>query len=637
MIRTSEILTSKTHIEPLRDEGFVIYPIAYIGPVINGKREAYSKGGNIKGTTTIDEKVRLIDPFTFTPMGQAGYLSGQYFDQYIDNGTGRAIIFPIKQEKIITQIAHGFEFGNAIKRDGAGAWIRAKANNRANAGTVGIVSNVIDADNFEYLPGGLLPGDFVDGACYFLSPYYDGQIFVQSDPEVWTVGQIREFIGTGTAQGLEIEIDLGDEIIDLQDLKGPQGAQGSQGAQGNIGSQGSQGTAGIGLNLLGEKNTPADLPSSGNSAGDCWNVASDGHLYAWNNANWVDVGQIRGPQGPQGSAGSQGNQGAQGSGGAQGNQGVQGAGTQGPQGNIGPQGVQGSDGQQGYQGTQGIRGYQGNQGNQGIQGVQGNQGYQGSQGATSTVQGPQGNQGSQGSQGVVGAGYTASSSSSVSAGTGFKYFTVQSGLAYSAGARVRAYTGGSVIILEGICTSYTGNQLTIFVDRSVGSGSASSWTINLAGEVGTQGAQGYQGVQGAGSQGPQGYQGVQGTQGPQGVRGSIGMGLQGPQGYQGASLWTDAGAYIYPTQYSDAVLIGAQTRNYGTSNILEVIGSSAFSGIVNLMSALFLSGNYIAFADAHSLPGGLENGGILYTDPSDGLLYYKRSNAKGGGTYLLSK
>lgn len=121
----------------------------------------------------------------------------------------------IEPGKLVTQPAHGFTFGACIKRDGEGNWITSKADIRANAGTVGIVSEVIDADHFRYITGGLLPGSFTDGADYFLSTTTAGAIFIQSDPEVWEIGNVREFIGTGTANGLEVEIDLGDEITEF--------------------------------------------------------------------------------------------------------------------------------------------------------------------------------------------------------------------------------------------------------------------------------------------------------------------------------------------------------------------------------------------------------------------------------------
>jgi uncharacterized protein (TIGR02145 family) len=126
--------------------------------------------------------------------------------------------------KLVTQPTHSFTFGTCIKRNGSGAWIPSKANTRQNAGTVGIVSEVIDSDHFRYITGGLLPGNFVDGAYYWLSTTTAGAIFIQSDPEVWEIGNVREFIGTGTANGLEIEIDLGDEITEFDFGGGGAGA-----------------------------------------------------------------------------------------------------------------------------------------------------------------------------------------------------------------------------------------------------------------------------------------------------------------------------------------------------------------------------------------------------------------------------
>jgi len=49
MIDTSEILVSKEHIDPLRDQGYVIYKLGRIDPVTAGKREAHMLWGNVKG------------------------------------------------------------------------------------------------------------------------------------------------------------------------------------------------------------------------------------------------------------------------------------------------------------------------------------------------------------------------------------------------------------------------------------------------------------------------------------------------------------------------------------------------------------------------------------------------------------
>jgi len=48
MIDTSEILVSKEHIDPLRDQGYVIYKIGRITPVTDGRRSANMLFGNAR-------------------------------------------------------------------------------------------------------------------------------------------------------------------------------------------------------------------------------------------------------------------------------------------------------------------------------------------------------------------------------------------------------------------------------------------------------------------------------------------------------------------------------------------------------------------------------------------------------------
>jgi len=52
MITTSEIIVSKNHIEPLADDGFIIYKLGYISPVVDGKREARMIWGNERRPNT---------------------------------------------------------------------------------------------------------------------------------------------------------------------------------------------------------------------------------------------------------------------------------------------------------------------------------------------------------------------------------------------------------------------------------------------------------------------------------------------------------------------------------------------------------------------------------------------------------
>lgn len=122
----------------------------------------------------------------------------------------------------------------------------------------------------------------------------------------------------------------------------------------------------------------------------------------------------------------------------------------------------------------------------GITGPQGGQGIQGIQG----IQGVQGN---------TGPGYYATSTTSNSIGSsGSKSFTTQSGLAYTAGTRVRAADASnpSTNYMDGVVTSYSGTTLTFTADYSAGSGTLTNWTLQVAGERGPQGIQGNPGTMG---------------------------------------------------------------------------------------------------------------------------------------------
>ena len=138
--------------------------------------------------------------------------------------------------------------------------------------------------------------------------------------------------------------------------------------------------------------------------------------------------------------------------------------------------------------------------------------------------------GATGPTGLTGAGYTATSMSSVAIGTGSKTFVTQSGLAYTAGARVRvSYVTDTSKYMEGLVTSYATTSLVINVDTIASSGTYATWNINLAGDVGATGATGAAGTKGdkgdtgtAGTNGATGATGAQGTQGIQGTKGDKG-------------------------------------------------------------------------------------------------------------------
>lgn len=133
---------------------------------------------------------------------------------------------------------------------------------------------------------------------------------------------------------------------------GPQGPTGPQGPRGEKGEQGNDGTS---PNILGTKESEADLPLSAEK-NDAYLI--DGEMWVFDGTNWNNAGKIQGPQGP--------------------------VGPQGPKGDPGPQGVKGDPGEKGEQGVQGLKGDTGPQGEQGPVGPKGEQGDTGARGITFT-------------------------------------------------------------------------------------------------------------------------------------------------------------------------------------------------------------------------------------------------------------
>jgi hypothetical protein len=107
--------------------------------------------------------------------------------------------------------------------------------------------------------------------------------------------------------------------------------------------------------------------------------------------------------------------------------------------------------------------------------------------------GDTGTKGDTGDIGVTGPGYASTTSTTAnSISTGSKTFTVTNTGAFAVGNRVRVINTGTISNnMEGSITSLTANtSVTVNVDRISGSGTISSWTFALAGEVGATGATG---------------------------------------------------------------------------------------------------------------------------------------------------
>lgn len=150
-------------------------------------------------------------------------------------------------------------------------------------------------------------------------------------------------------------------IIGPQGVQGPKGDKGDvgpQGPQGPRGEKGEQGNDGTSLNVLGTKESEADLPLSAEK-NDAYLI--NGEMWVFDGTSWNNAGKIQGPQGPQGPVGPQG-----------------------PKGDPGPQGIKGDPGEKGEQGVQGLKGDTGPQGEQGPVGPKGEQGNTGARGVTFT-------------------------------------------------------------------------------------------------------------------------------------------------------------------------------------------------------------------------------------------------------------
>lgn len=185
-------------------------------------------------------------------------------------------------------------------------------------------------------------------------------------------------------------------------------------------------------------------------------------------------------------------------------------------------------GQAGTSGTSGVNGPIGPQGVQGLQGIQGLPGVNGSSGTS----------------GLTGDQYRTTSNTTFTLGTSTT-LTIGTGL---------AYTPAQDIIISydvnnhQICTvvSYNSGTGALVIGPPVtviGSGTYSSWIVNLNGAAGGDGSSGTSGANGSsgtsGVNGPQGVQGLQGIAGSNGTSGSSGVsgtsGISGSSGSSGSS------------------------------------------------------------------------------------------------------
>lgn len=104
---------------------------------------------------------------------------------------------------LVTQTAHGFAVGNILKCTGINTFVLAQADSAANAEVIGIVSLVVDADNFFLETAGAITGltGLTAGSPYYLSPGTPGA-YTATRPT--TAGQVVKpvFIATSTTTAI---------------------------------------------------------------------------------------------------------------------------------------------------------------------------------------------------------------------------------------------------------------------------------------------------------------------------------------------------------------------------------------------------------------------------------------------------
>jgi len=119
---------------------------------------------------------------------------------------------------------------------------------------------------------------------------------------------------------------------------GESGPAGPAGADGEAGPAGPEGVAGTSFSIIGTVEETSDLGEMyiGDS-GDAFMVNSTVHIHVWSGSEWIDLGNISGPEGPPGPQGNPGEDGSAGSAGSDGE-----AGPTGPEGPAGEDGAAGS-------------------------------------------------------------------------------------------------------------------------------------------------------------------------------------------------------------------------------------------------------------------------------------------------------
>ena len=258
-------------------------------------------------------------------------------------------------------------------------------------------------------------------------------------------------------------------------------------------------------------------------------------------------------------------------------------------------------------GTSGTSGTVGTSGTSGTSGTVGTSGTSGSSG-TSGTSGSSGSSGTNGTSGAAGSDgdkYKTTSSTNETIALGSQTFVVETGLSWTTGqTAIVTDASNDANYMAGEVTAYNSanGNFTVNVTVVGGSGTKSSWVVNLSGEVGAAGSSGTSGTSGttpfpySGSADISGSLTVTGSNAPA-VRVSGSTTLTGSLFTSGSNITTGSFIVSGSNTLSGSFLQSGSTQITGStllSGSLLLTGSSALAlrvtGSTALTGSLFVSG-----------------------------------------------
>lgn len=197
-----------------------------IYPHSGGSLRVHGSGVQIDGGSTSDHGVL----FNLTNTGVAGSTSNRTIEFSRYSPTGVTVFMEVlngttygaqpfvnirngANRKRVTQIAHGLSFGTPVYVSGGGTYVAADCNSESTAEVVGVVSNLVDTNNFEVTFIGEIFGNFSNalltgsttlttGSVYYLSTSA-GKLNLSPSKASGTVHK-AVFVATSTTSALVI-------------------------------------------------------------------------------------------------------------------------------------------------------------------------------------------------------------------------------------------------------------------------------------------------------------------------------------------------------------------------------------------------------------------------------------------------